>query len=153
MWFDHRVMCPKDTDKNGKQCRPWSDCLIWAYTVCPDQSVPKLRIISASLQVVFFSIFQTVYQVNTSLGTITIADPAPRASTRSNQAWRGATGAQLTKHRQRTDWAAVSTVILQNIAVIILKFKLCFFSYSEPPHDETNKMAQSDQSLCIALIG
>ena len=41
--------------RNGKQCRPWSDCssdqtapwssLIWVCTVCPGKSVRKLRII------------------------------------------------------------------------------------------------------------
>ena len=36
---------------NSKQCRLWSDCssrssLIWVYTVCPDLSVRKLRIIT-----------------------------------------------------------------------------------------------------------
>ena len=33
--------------RNGKQCRPWSDCsLIWVCTVCLDISVWKLRIIT-----------------------------------------------------------------------------------------------------------
>ena len=36
---------------NGKQCRSWSDCslwscLIWVFTVCPDMSIQKLRIIT-----------------------------------------------------------------------------------------------------------
>ena len=38
----------------GKQCRPWSDCssrgiLIWVYTVCPDLTIWKLRIIKVHL--------------------------------------------------------------------------------------------------------
>ena len=36
-------MCAKGDRRNGKQCRPWSDCssLIWVCTVCSCLSVPK----------------------------------------------------------------------------------------------------------------
>ena len=55
---------------NGKQCRPCSDCsLIWAYTVCPDLSVRKLRIITVfvnwrqwQLTVQMESVLETVWE-------------------------------------------------------------------------------------------
>ena len=52
MWLYHRVS--KRCRRNGKQCRPWSDCssrssLIWVCTVCPGISVRKLRIITVYL--------------------------------------------------------------------------------------------------------
>ena len=42
----------KRCGRNGKQCRPRSDCsLIWVYSVCPDLSVRKLRTITVILKV------------------------------------------------------------------------------------------------------
>ena len=62
-WPCHRIICPKRADRMEKQCRPRSDCssrsssssslilvypLIWVYTVCPDLTVRKLRIITVT---------------------------------------------------------------------------------------------------------
>ena len=46
MWFDHRVMCPKDKDGMANSAEPdqeQSD-LIWVYTVFPNLSVRRFRI-------------------------------------------------------------------------------------------------------------
>ena len=50
MWLYQSYEC-KRCRRNGKQCRPWSDCcsrssLIWVCTVCLGISVWKLRIIT-----------------------------------------------------------------------------------------------------------
>ena len=65
--------CVKRCWRNGKQCRPWSDCssrscLIWVYTVCSDLSVRKLRNITVhylSITRPNSSLHYSQYQVNT----------------------------------------------------------------------------------------
>ena len=44
-WFTIEYNASKRCRENCKQSRLWLDCLIWVYTVCPDLSFQKLRII------------------------------------------------------------------------------------------------------------
>ena len=46
MWFNHRVMCPKEEDGMANNVDPeTAPSLIWVYTICVDLSVQTSRII------------------------------------------------------------------------------------------------------------